>query len=584
MENNKAKWLLENLLARLATREDGKKELPGVITEAEQESLRLAVELLGGSFQETPFHLAEDKGAPFSEGVIADNDAGEGVDAGSAKEIAAKGKEQPLVYPDEGRGEALAGKRVSLEIPAYFGDPVSKNFRLCIDFGTAMSKVTLVHDGAGKDGGDEIQVLELGEIAGQDPSDGPFELLISSVYISNDGMVYFGKSALEVSEQEAENGGRQRIDNMKRFLSEDGIDQVLTEEFNPTGIEIDYRDIVLFYLVYLTWVINQCTDEMGYDRNICRRFAMPVFDNAKARQYSGMLSRMLGDAQLAAEHFGDLIDDGVSLEDLTAVCDAIRDMDLEYAFIGSAVTEPLGVASALVSEDGAANNLSLVVDIGAGTTDISLFRIRVDPYGAVCVANQIPGAARGLTMAGNYIDRVLIQKILSKAEISFQSSDYRRIRNDLERKIRVYKEELFDSGHIDVPLPNGDVIQVDREEFLQSPSIHKFQEELRGKIAEILKEVDEFFLRTAPRQELVLVLTGGGASLPFVQGLVGETIEVDNLSVKTVKSHDFPEWMVEGHADLEDIFPRIAVSLGGARENVITPYDQQNSMPATETS
>ena len=572
MENNKAKWLLENLLARLATREDGKKELPGIITEAEQESLRLAVELLGGKLQEIPHHISEDEGVP----------APEGVDAEDTKEPPAKVEIDPPVDHGEGVGEPQDKKKILVEVPSYFNDPVSENFRLCIDFGTAMSKVTLVHDGAGKDGGDEIQVLELGDVAGQDPSDGPFELLISSVYISNDGLVYFGKSALEVSEQEAESGGHQRIDNMKRFLSEDGVDQVLTGEFNPTGIEIDYRDIVLFYLVYLTWVINQCTDEMGYDRNICRRFAMPVFDNAKARQYSGMLSRMLGDAQLAAEHFGDLIDDGVSLEDLTVVCDTIRDMDLEYAFIGSPVTEPLGVASALVSEDGAANNLSLVVDIGAGTTDISLFRIRVDPDGAVFVANQIPGAARGLTMAGNYIDRVLIQKILSKSEVGFQSADYKRVRNDLERKVRVYKEELFESGHIDVPLPNGDVIQVDRDEFLQSPSIHKFQEELRKKIAEILEEVDEFFLRTAPRQELVLVLTGGGASLPFVQSLVGETIEVGNLSVKTVKSHDFPEWMVEDHADLEDIFPRIAVSLGGARENVITPYDQQgrvSSMP-----
>lgn len=572
MENNKAKWLLENLLARLATREDGKKELPGVITEAEQESLRLAVELLGGKLQEIPHYISGDEGAPGPEGV----------DTESTKEPPAKVEVDPPVDHGEGVGEPQDKKKILVEIPYYFNEPVSEDFRLCIDFGTAMSKVALVHDGAGKDGGDEIQVLELGDIAGQDPSDGPFELLISSVYISNDGLVYFGKSALEVSEQEAEDGGRQRVDNMKRFLSEDGVDQVLTGEFNPTGIEIDYRDIVLFYLVYLTWVINQCTDEMGYDRNICRRFAMPVFDNAKARQYSGMLSRMLGDAQLAAEHFGDLIDDGVSLEDLIAVCDTIRDMDLEYAFIGSPVTEPLGVASALVSEDGAANNLSLVIDIGAGTTDISLFRIRVDPDGAVFVANQIPGAARGLTMAGNYIDRVLIQKILSKSEVSFQSADYKRVRNDLERKVRVYKEELFESGHIDVPLPNGDVIQVDRDEFLQSPSIHKFQEELQKKIAEILEEVDEFFLRTAPRQELVLVLTGGGASLPFVQSLVGETIEVGNLSVKTVKSHDFPEWMVEDHADLEDIFPRIAVSLGGARENVITPYDQQgrvSSMP-----
>lgn len=570
MENNKAKWLLENLLARLAIREDGKKELPGVITEAEQESLHLAVELLESRLQETPRHIAGDVGKPAPK-IIDNGDAVKPEDKDEVELTA--GQDEEVAEPETHNG-------ITVEIPSYFDEPVSEDYRLCIDFGTAMSKVTLVHDGAGKDGGDEIQVLELGDVAGQDPSDGPLELLISSVYISNDGLVYFGKSALEVSDQEAGQGDRQRIDNMKRFLSEDGVDQVLTEEFNPTGIEIDYRDIVLFYLVYLTWVINQCTDGMGYDRNICRRFAMPVFDNAKSRQYSSMLSQMLGDAQVAAEHFEDLIDDGVSLEDLTAVCDAIRDMGLEYSFVGNPVTEPLGVASSLVSEDGAANNLSMVVDVGAGTTDISLFRIRVDPDDAVYVANQIPGASRGLTMAGNYIDRVLVQRILLKSGVSSQSSDFRRIRSDLERKIRIYKEELFDRGYIDVPLPNGDVIQVDRDEFLQSPSIHKFQEELREKIAEILEEVDEFFLRTAPRQELVLVLTGGGASLPFVQSLVGKNIEVHNLTIGTVSARIPPEWIMENHPELEGIYHRIAVSLGGARENVITPYDQKSRASA----
>lgn len=570
MENNKAKWLLENLLARLAIREDGKKELPGVITEAEQESLHLAVELLESRLQETPRHIAGDVGKPAPK-IIDNGDAVKPEDKDEVELTA--GQDEEVAEPETHNG-------ITVEIPSYFDEPVSEDYRLCIDFGTAMSKVTLVHDGAGKDGGDEIQVLELGDVAGQDPSDGPLELLISSVYISNDGLVYFGKSALEVSDQEADQGDRQRIDNMKRFLSEDGVDQVLTEEFNPTGIEIDYRDIVLFYLVYLTWVINQCTDGMGYDRNICRRFAMPVFDNAKSRQYSSMLSQMLGDAQVAAEHFEDLIDDGVSLEDLTAVCDAIRDMGLEYSFVGNPVTEPLGVASSLVSEDGAANNLSMVVDVGAGTTDISLFRIRVDPDDAVYVANQIPGASRGLTMAGNYIDRVLVQRILLKSGVSSQSSDFRRIRSDLERKIRIYKEELFDRGYIDVPLPNGDVIQVDRDEFLQSPSIHKFQEELREKITEILEEVDEFFLRTAPRQELVLVLTGGGASLPFVQSLVGKNIEVHNLTIGTVSARIPPEWIMENHPELEGIYHRIAVSLGGARENVITPYDQKSRASA----
>ncbi|KAE8440088.1 Hsp70 family protein [Vreelandella piezotolerans] len=580
MDNNKAKWLLENLLFRLADRDDGKQELPGIITEAEQQALSAAIGALSTPPQTTPEEptdtLSLRARAPVAS-IVAEKYSSGDSDA-LADEAQEAAVESEPVDGDVEIEEPLESKddEIEISLPSFADEPVSPDFRLCIDFGTAMSKVTLVHDGAGKDGGDEIRVLELGEVAGQDPSDGPLELLISSVYISNDGYVYFGKDALEVSEQEAGDGNRQRIDNMKRFLSEDGIDQVLSDEFNPTSVEIDYRDIVLFYLVYLTWVINQCSDELGYEKAICRRFAMPCFEVGKARQYSSMLSRMLGDAQVVADLVAEEISEGIALDKLKLICDKVQEKNFEYSFVGSPVTEPLGVASALVSEDGAANNLSMVIDIGAGTTDISLFRIRVDSNESVYVANQVPGAARGLTMAGNYIDRVLVQKILSSAGITYQSDNYRRIRNDLERKIRVYKEELFETGSIDVPLPNGEVIEVMLEELLQSQSIHEFQKELRNKIVEVLEEVDDFILRTAPRKELVLVLTGGGASLPFVRSMVGENIEARNISLKTVKSHDFPEWLEEDHADLENIFPRIAVSLGGARENVIVPYDQQN--------
>src|SRR5690554_4144416 len=173
MENNKAKWLLENLLARLAIREDGKKELPGVITEAEQESLHLAVELLESRLQETPRHIAGDVGKPAPK-IIDNGDAVKPEDKDEVELTA--GQDEEVAEPETHNG-------ITVEIPSYFDEPVSEDYRLCIDFGTAMSKVTLVHDGAGKDGGDEIQVLELGDVAGQDPSDGPLELLISSVYI-----------------------------------------------------------------------------------------------------------------------------------------------------------------------------------------------------------------------------------------------------------------------------------------------------------------------------------------------------------------------------------------------------------------
>ncbi len=33
--------------------------------------------------------------------------------------------------------------------------------------------------------------------------------------------------------------------------------------FNPTDIEITYGDMILAYLMYLTWTVNHCLEELG---------------------------------------------------------------------------------------------------------------------------------------------------------------------------------------------------------------------------------------------------------------------------------------------------------------------------------
>ncbi|MDN3562398.1 hypothetical protein [Vreelandella neptunia] len=566
MEHNQARWLLENLLDRLTERNDGKKEITGVITEAEQQALEAAVKALGG---ETAKPVDDEE---FGQKIPSEKKGGL---------LPPPVVSPPIEEPD------IEVVGPSIKVPEIELDDISPDYRICIDFGTAMSKVTFVHDGERDDGGDIIEVLPLGEIAGQDPIDGGPELLISSVYIGNDGKVYFGKSALEVSDQEAdEDDARKRVDNIKRFLSEDGIDDFLVEVFNPTKLDITFKDILFYYLVYLTWVIGKCVKDLdeSYDTALLRRYAMPCFDNGKANEYARLLSDLLGGAYVAMvglEHNGFLNEEmenpfheGIPLSDLKAVCDVALSQNDQYPFVDFAITEPLGVASALISEDGKANNLSMVIDIGAGTTDISMFRIRVDPEHDNFVALQIPGATAGFSMAGNYIDRVLTHKVLSLAGVTSQTINYRRIYNALERNIRRYKEDLFNDGNVDVTLIDGNVVEVTLEQVMESSSIQRFQQALQNTIVEILERAPKHYLENAPRHELAIVLTGGGATLPFAQNVIGWELEVNGVSIKTVPARPCPEWIEEDYPELIDSFSRIAVSLGGARQNVIQPHGQ----------
>lgn len=563
MEQNQAKWLLENLLDRLTDRSDGKKEITGVITEAEQQALAAAVKALGGE-------AAKPADEEFGQKIPHEKKSGL--------------LPPPVVSPPiEEPGIDTMGP--SIEVPEIELDDISPDYRICIDFGTAMSKVTFVHDGERDDGGDIIEVLPLGEVADQDPIDGGPELLISSVYIGNDSKVYFGKSALEVSDQEAgDDEARQRVDNIKRFLSEDGIDNFLAKAFNPTEQDITYKEVLLYYLIYLSWVIGKCVKDLdeSYSTASLRRYAMPCFENGQANEYARLLSGMLGDAHLAVaalKHAGYLSDEmenpfheGIPLSDLKAVCDAVQSQNRQYPFVDFAVTEPLGVASALISEDGEADNLSMVIDIGAGTTDISMFRIRVDPQHDNFVALQIPGATAGFSMAGNYIDRVLTHKVLSLAGVTSQTSNYRRIYSALERNIRRYKEDLFNDGNVDVTLIDGSVVEITLEQVMESSSIQEFQQTLQNTILEILERAPKHYIENAPHHQLAIVLTGGGATLPFAQNVIGRELEVNGVLIRTVPAAPCPKWVEEDYPELIDIFPRIAVSLGGARKNVIQSH------------
>jgi len=43
-----------------------------------------------------------------------------------------------------------------------------------------------------------------------------------------------------------------QLDNIKRYLSEEGLTNKVNGRFNPTDIDISYGDLILAYLMYLT--------------------------------------------------------------------------------------------------------------------------------------------------------------------------------------------------------------------------------------------------------------------------------------------------------------------------------------------
>ena len=534
MEEIKARILLENLLNRISQSTDGLYQVRGGMTRDEMEAIRFALNLL----EEGP----------------------------------------PPTTPDERSGEVAVAAEVeeedlpveidfsTLEMPAPPDDR-----RLCVDFGTAMSKVTLVRDPTSERDYEEIVVLKIGEAGGQDPTVSE-NMLISSVYIDDQGLLWFGQEAVGRSQKEdARVSNRQRLDNIKLYLSEGSADQV-SDRFNPTEMKITYGDMVLAYLMFLTGTVNHCLKAEEEQLNLKRRFALPCFPEGKSAESARILRKMLGEAQILADTFYYTLQDGIPLKRFIQALQQIRESKREYEFIGKSITEPLGVAGSIVDwepDTKAPSMLLMVIDVGAGTSDFSMFITGVHPKTGERAAFGVKGAAEGITEAGNHLDKLLQEYILNRAGIDSSHENWGNIRGNLALDLRDYKETLFREGEVMVALLTGDSVEIELDDFLGLDQVRKFGDSLRECRDMILERVEAAFIERVWENSLAVALTGGGAELPMVKALAKGKVTAQGKELRVAQTHSFPHWLQEEYDELESDYPRIAVSLGGARKKLI---------------
>lgn len=533
MEIIEAKILLRNLLKRIRKVEEDSYELTGRLTDDELMSLKMAL----GSLNRSNNHLS----SPVNE--------------------------LPLETEKNVSFIEKTASKIELDTSVLQLESASNDFRLCLDFGTAMSKATLVEDEMEEQNYEEIKVLKLGVPSDQEEISGT--MLISSVFIDTDGKLWFGKKAIDYSNLESQDGNRQRLDNIKRYLSEEGLTETVGSQFNPTPIKITYEDMVLAYLTFLTWAVKHSLGE-AYPRNINRRFAMPCFTNKeKSRNAKQLLKKMLGEAQILADTFDNNIFEGLYLSDFMSAISQLKEIKVDYNFIQNAITEPLGVAGSLLSWKDSVNTLIMVIDIGAGTSDFSLYRLAYNPNTGESTALEVKDSMRGFTEAGNHLDKLLKGLILKKGKITSSDTHWINIQGMLELNLRDYKESLFRDGFISVSLHSGEEVDIELDEFLSLDQVQKFSESLKDCMFDILNNIDSSFIKGAPNNALAVMLTGGGAELPMAKDLASGDIKINDVSIKRVQPKSFPTWLSLDYPELESDYPRIAVSLGGARKRII---------------
>ena len=534
---SKAALLLRNLLARLdADAATEKPQFRGVVSDAERDAMRSLLEGAGNSPTHSPPEAVQ---------------------------------ESPKHRPPATRSPAVT---LNTEVLRLDTSP-KPHWTLCLDFGTAKSKAF-----AASDDEDEPKLSPLPVGKADEDLDGSVHEVSSSVWIDDNGLLFVGSEAIKRGMVYGDLSGttRRRLDSLKQEISqvrpEDGAAQLgrkLPTEVDPTST-LTYSDVITFYLAYLTDLATTALADLLGTRYVRRRFTVPWWTPEQRRWAGDWLAKGLMRAQLLADTFHGKWREGIHVDVIkrSLVDAATHDGQLTWMLAAEStngILEALAAASARLWNDKSAREVMLVVDVGAGTTDLSLFWV-VQRNGVFHRAWPVKPCGTAIRQAGDTLDGLLVSEVLRKAGLGADTTLQKRVSDSLYRgSVRRLKETLFETGQITENLVSDHTVRLTREEFMNSDGIKRFENRIAEEIQKLLDAVHETWGAAAGNRGITLVLTGGGCRLPMIRGLKDKRWRLGNRVVACRLAPDVPDGVAERFsAEFIREYPKLAVAMGGA--------------------
>ncbi len=464
--------------------------------------------------------------------------------------------------------KAILGKPLLVDT-ACLTAPYNPKYVVCIDFGTARSKAFAAEIPQEGESSDEMDHFELG--LGKRDGDREVYSVASSVWISDDGLMFAGSEAMRRS---TESHDRTRLDSIKQQLSQTSsrvdIDRSLPTDINPTQIKLTYADAICFYLAFLTDLVGRELSDLkphSLSRYTRRRFTIPAWKDDQRQWAHSELKKLITRAQVLADTFGSRWSDGIPVSEVKdAISQAAQydsqlsrllDPSMDESKFG--ISEPMAAGAGRIRIDSSIKNLILIVDVGAGTTDIGLFLVNF----AAKTAIPVEPKSGALKRAGDHIDDLLVGHIISKVEGHPDPQTIARIDSALRRSgLRRDKETLFDKGSLEVTLATGQPVKIILQEFLESEDVICFAKAIEDTLELFLRQVDKSFEAAAERP--TMLLSGGGASLPFIKDLLNRKWKIGEREVKFKAGNSIPSEIAEYDQDFQKEYPQLAVAMGGA--------------------
>lgn len=428
---------------------------------------------------------------------------------------------------------------------------------VCLDLGTAMSKAS-VWLGAHEN---DVAPLPIGLAAQAE-----HPLLTPSAMYIEDGRIFFGPSALKRAEVGVETR-RNPIVSFKMILSAREIEPTLalklSKSVDPTST-LCHRDGIVLYLAYLDQLIRAAVEtESGMPPWIAdapRRLTSPNWQSFdEAGRIIGVLvseaaavSRDLGAALRAPE--------GITLMRVRASLDAARAAPVRGAF-GGVVFESMSAASSYASFARASEPFVLVIDMGAGTTDIAAFER--DAAMAPTRLSEIPASNQCCPLAGDELDNILIDLFVrSGGKRGLAAED--RLWRAVKLSARSLKHDLFQRGESVFRDRSKKRIKVTRGAIEKDPSFRAFCKALTETVAVSLAPLHA---RAEERgaTTITVLLAGGGSSLPFLTKVVRAAAVRAKIKLKVKIERFGANWSLPHRRHpFDGVFPQLAIAMGGA--------------------
>ena len=455
------------------------------------------------------------------------------------------------------------------------------DWTLCIDFGTAFSKAAAAPVGAWTRF-DPASVRPL-LLAGPGAAGNAF-LLESAVFVDED-RVLFGRAALARADALVDKK-RSALRSFKTLLSVSDLERALNTNA-PATIDphriFQLRDLVVLYLAYLLGSVDRAfvSDPLLAQGQIAfQRYAAPAWRSGDSAGMHNTIVRLFGEAEAFRAHVGKklLAPEGISLR---AVSDALpkSTQSAETLEMGLVFEATAAAVCASVGLEGSGSHL-IIVDMGAGTTDIAALA-RLGPR-----TIELPEARITLKQAGDFMDRVIANRIIRSASWARSSAQQAELWAVLMRQMPDIKEAVFMDGRA-VLRNQGRTITLTMRDVERDPDFQEFLKELRKSYDHALAVVRDD-ARARGRTEVQAIAVGGGAASPFIQDLIQRKSGASQPRV--IPRQATPRWAYAEAfgGNLAPVFPQLAIAIGGAlapdsmlaaRSGITPPANDRSDTP-----